>query len=82
MPWSAGTTDRSMAWNTDLIQTLELENLINQAAQEMYCAEARKDSRGAHAPENFPDRDDDNWMKHTLSYLDKPFVEDAKVVLM
>ena len=51
-------------------------------AQEMYSAEARKDSRGAHAPENFPDRDDDNWMKHTLSYLDKPFVEDAKVVLM
>ena len=48
----------------------------------MYSAEARKESREAHAPENFPDRDDDNWMKHTLSYLDKPFVEDAKVVLM
>ena len=61
VPWSAGIIDRSMAWNTDLIQTLELENLINQAAQKqkMYCAEARKDSRGAHAPEDFPDRDDD-----------------------
>ena len=59
VPWSAGITDRSVAWNTDLIQTLELENLINQAAQEMCCAEARKDSRGARAPENCADRDDD-----------------------
>jgi len=76
-----GIKDRSMIWNTDLIETLELENLINQAAQEMHSAEARQESRGAHAHENFPDRDDEKWMKHTISYLDKPFVEDAKVVL-
>ena len=66
-----GISDRSMKFNTDLTEALELDNMLSLASVSIRSAIGRTESRGAHAREDFPKRDDVNWLKHTLSWLDQ-----------
>ena len=68
---SIGVKDQSLIWNTDLVESLELENLMGQALVTIRSADQREESRGAHAHEDWPERDDENWMKHTVMWLDE-----------
>ena len=66
-----GIQDRSLVWNTDLVEAMELENLMSQALITVRSAHQRTESRGAHAHEDYPERDDENWMKHTVMWMDE-----------
>ena len=64
-------SDHSLIWNSDLVESLELDNLMRQAVVTVHAAANREESRGGHAREDFPDRDDENWMKHTLTWFEE-----------